>query len=150
MSKEVCVKESAPCFRQHCAVHVQCTVLYAELGTRQYCCDNVTMFSGHKVVCLSNITVFCVATASRHRDLNIFRICSGPWGSFTLSRCRYREAIQLSRGCVNCTCMYVRSTVNKHLKNVVAVLPSTLGILLEIIFSFTYIYICIYVLYSTV
>ena len=37
------------------------------------------------------------------------------------------------------------STVNKHLKNVVAVLPSTLGILLEIIFSFTYIYNYIYV-----
>ena len=46
-------------------------------GTRQYCRDNVTMFSGHKVVCHC-ITIFIVATPSRHHDLNIFLIFSGP------------------------------------------------------------------------
>ena len=39
-----------------------CTALFewrfAELGTRQFCRDNVTMFSGHKVVIYNNITVF--------------------------------------------------------------------------------------------
>ena len=50
----------------------------AELGTRQYCRDNVTMFSGQKVVCYCNITIFVVATSSRHRDLNIFRIFLVP------------------------------------------------------------------------
>ena len=33
-----------------------------------YCRDNETMFSGHKVICYCNITIFGVA---RHRDLNI-------------------------------------------------------------------------------
>ena len=72
-----------------------CTV--AELGTRQYCRNNETVFSGHKVVCYCNITLFGVAPPSRHRDLNIFRIFSGPCCSITLSRCRCREAIQFSR-----------------------------------------------------
>ena len=61
---------------------------------RQYCCDNVTMFAGNKVVCYCNITLFSV---SRHGDLNICHIFSGPWGSITLLRCRCREAIKLSR-----------------------------------------------------
>ena len=43
-----------------------------ELGTRQYCRDNETMFSGHKVVCYCSITIFGVAIPSKHRDLNIF------------------------------------------------------------------------------
>ena len=50
----------------------------AELGTQQNCRDNVTMFSGHKVVCYCNIIVFVVATPSRHRDRYIFRIFSDP------------------------------------------------------------------------
>ena len=51
----------------------------AELGTRQFCRDNVIMFSGHKVVCNCHFTILVVATPSRHRGLTIFRICSGPW-----------------------------------------------------------------------
>ena len=68
-----------------------------ELGMRQYCRDNETMFSGHKVVCYCNFTTFGVATPSRHRDLNIFQFFSGSCGSITLSRCCCREAIKLSR-----------------------------------------------------
>ena len=49
-----------------------------EQGTRQFCRDNVTMFSGHKVVCYFNITTFSLATPSRNRDLTIFRFFSGP------------------------------------------------------------------------
>ena len=30
----------------------------------------------------------CLATPSGHRNLNIFQIFYGPWGSITLSRCR--------------------------------------------------------------
>ena len=37
-----------------------------ELGTRQFCRDNGTMFSGHKVVCICHFTIFVVATPSRH------------------------------------------------------------------------------------
>ena len=40
--------------------------------------DNVNMLSGHKDVCYYNITIFGVATPSRHRYINIFRIISGP------------------------------------------------------------------------
>ena len=46
--------------------------------TRQYCRENVTMFSGHKVVCYCIITIFGVATPSRPKKN--FR------GSITLSR----------------------------------------------------------------
>ena len=59
--------------------------------------DNATMFSGHKVVRYCNITIFGLATASRHWYLNIFLIFSGPWGSITFLRCRCREAVKLSR-----------------------------------------------------
>ena len=59
--------------------------------------SNVTMFSGHTVVYFCNITIFVVATPSRHQDLNIFQILSGPWGSITLSHCLCRKAIKLSR-----------------------------------------------------
>ena len=46
--------------------------------TRQYCRENMTMFSGHKVVCYCIITIFGVATPSRPKKN--FR------GSITLSR----------------------------------------------------------------
>ena len=41
-------------------------VKLTELGTRQFCRDNVTMLSGHKVVCTCYFTIFIVATPSRH------------------------------------------------------------------------------------
>ena len=47
-------------------------LLYAELGTSQYCRDKWTMFLGQKVVCYCNIATFGVATPYRHWDLNIF------------------------------------------------------------------------------
>ena len=75
------------CFR---FPNAYCSTCWA--GQRQYCRDNVTKFSGHKVVCYCNITIFFVPTPSRHRDLNIFRFFSGHWGSVTLS-----EAVKLSR-----------------------------------------------------
>ena len=37
-----------------------------ELGTRQFCRDNVTMLLGHKVVCNCHFTIFILATPSRH------------------------------------------------------------------------------------
>ena len=49
------------------------------------------------VISYYNITIIVVTSSSRHRDLCIFRILSGPWGSITLLRRRRREAIQLSR-----------------------------------------------------
>ena len=64
------------------------------------------MFAGHKVVCYCNITIFVVATPSRHRDLNIFRIFLVPeallrWRvvvvALLLSHCRFREAKKLLR-----------------------------------------------------
>ena len=71
---------------------------YPELGTRQYCRDNETMFSGHKVVWYCNITLFGVATPSRHQaDLNCFRFFSGSGGSITLSHCGCRKTLKLSR-----------------------------------------------------
>ena len=56
-----------------------------ELGTRQYRRDNVTMCSGHRVVCYCNVTIFIVITPYRHRYLNIFLIFSVPE---TLLHCR--------------------------------------------------------------
>ena len=38
--------------------HTDKPVFQTELGTRQFCHDNKTMFSGHKVVIYCNITVF--------------------------------------------------------------------------------------------
>ena len=69
--------------------------IFSELGTQQYCRDNETMFSGHKVGCYCHITLSGVATPWRHRDLNMFWIFSGPWGSITLSPFRCRKAIKL-------------------------------------------------------
>ena len=50
-----------------------------ELGTRQFCRDNVTIFSGPKVVCYCHFNLFVVATTSRHWGLTIFRLFSSPW-----------------------------------------------------------------------
>ena len=47
--------------------------------------DSVLHFNAAAVGCC-NITKFVVATPARHRDLNIFCIFSGPYGSRTLSR----------------------------------------------------------------
>ena len=76
-------------------VHVHCTVDYTELGTQQFCRNNVTMLSGHKVVCICHFTIFIVATPSRHWGPNYFSIffwsLTGLWGyinNITLSRCR--------------------------------------------------------------
>ena len=44
----------------------QASLKKAELGTRQFRRDNVTMLSGHKVVCNFYFTIFIVATPSRH------------------------------------------------------------------------------------
>ena len=41
--------------------------------------------------------IFFVGTVFRQRDHNIFTIFSGPWRSITLSRCRCRHALKLSR-----------------------------------------------------
>ena len=66
--------------------------LFAELGTRQFCRDNVIRFLGHKVVWNCHFTIFVVFTPSRHGGLTIFRLFSGPWlfpwDCVTLSRCR--------------------------------------------------------------
>ena len=76
-------------------------MLVSELGTRQHCRDNVTMFSGLKAVEFCIFTIFAVATPSSHRALIFFLyFFSCPWGSMysiTLSRCRCRKAKQLSR-----------------------------------------------------
>ena len=69
------------------------------------------MFAGHKVVCYCNITIFVVATPSRHRDLNIFRIFLVPeallrWRvvvvALLLSHCCYRIVVfaKLKNCCV--------------------------------------------------
>ena len=44
----------------------------AELGTRQQCRVNVTMFSGHKTVSYCIMTMFVVAIPFRRRDLKTF------------------------------------------------------------------------------
>ena len=59
---------------------------FAELGTCQFCRDNVIMISGHKIVCNCHFTIFILATPSRHWGLTIFWFFSGPWGYITLSR----------------------------------------------------------------
>ena len=79
-------------------------LLPSELGTRQYCRDNVTMFSGHMVVSFCTINIFGVAIPFRHRDLNIFRI-------FLSLRLFYIVALSLSRNykIVACPALPIRS-----------------------------------------
>ena len=72
-----------------------------ELGMRQYCPDNVTMFSGH-IVRYCNITIFAVATQSRHRDLNSF------WNFYWSLRLFYIVALSLSRSYTIVACPALR------------------------------------------
>ena len=64
------------------------------MGMRQFCGDNVTMLSGHKVVCNCHFTIFIVATPSRHWSLTIFFIFFLV--PEALLRCRI---VELSRCC---------------------------------------------------
>ena len=48
------------------------TYTWTEPGTRQFCRDNGTMFSGYSFYLLQYFCT-CLATPSRHRDINIFR-----------------------------------------------------------------------------
>ena len=66
------------------------------------------MFSGHKVVCYCNITKFGVATPSRHRDLNIFRILS--------QRLYYVVALLLLRSYTIVACPALTSGTKKCLR----------------------------------
>ena len=59
--------------------------LSCQLGTRQHCRDNVTMFSGQKMIdYLDN-------------EALIFLVFSCHWSSITLLHCRCRKAKKLSR-----------------------------------------------------
>ena len=65
-----------------------------ELGTRQHCRDNLTIFSGHKIV------GYCIMLQLLHLDtetLTFFIFVSGHRSFITLSRCNCRKAKQLSR-----------------------------------------------------
>ena len=45
-----------------------------QLGTRHHFRNHVTMFSGHKSVGYSILSIFVAATLFRHRGLNVFHI----------------------------------------------------------------------------
>ena len=53
------------------------------------------VFRPHSCLVLQYCCICCAP--SRHWDLNIFQIFSGPWDSIMLSRCRCHEAKTLSR-----------------------------------------------------
>ena len=57
---------------------------FPELGTRQFCRNNVTMLSGHKVVSNWHFTIFIVATPSRQWGLTIFEFFLVPDWSLRL------------------------------------------------------------------
>ena len=67
-----------------------CHEIFPELGQRQHCRDNVTMFSGQTMVDYCIMVV--VATPFRHRGLHIFAC---HWRSIVLSRCRCRVVARL-------------------------------------------------------
>ena len=95
------------------AVHIV-RLCSPELGTRQFCLDNATLFSGHKAVIFCNITVFAwLLHLCRHLDRNIFRILSCPRGSITLSRCRCRKAKKLSHAQPYCQYSTVKEDFSK-------------------------------------
>ena len=85
----------------------------AELGTSQFCRDNVTMFSGNKVICCWLVAILLNLFLLHHLDLNIFRIFSGPWGLISLSR-RQREAKKLS-GAYLCIWVTMLSSLDSYL-----------------------------------
>ena len=49
------------------------------MGTRQFFRNNMTMYSGYKVVCNCHFTIFVVAITYWHGGLTIFQIFSRPW-----------------------------------------------------------------------
>ena len=86
----------------------------AELGTRQHYRDSVTMFSGHKMVAYSIMSLFFVATPFRHRNsryryhfsyffLSLNLYCG------TLSRCRCCKAKKLSRVQFCCSVLNIKA-----------------------------------------
>ena len=67
----------------------------AELGTRQHCRDNVTMFSSHKSVGYCFITIFVVAKLYLDTETLIFiEFFLVPEA---LLRCRCRESLKYCR-----------------------------------------------------
>ena len=64
---------------------------------RQHCRDNVTMFSGHKIVGYCIMSIFVVATPVRHRDLTGTIFCIGSVKLHNIVGCRCREAQKLLR-----------------------------------------------------
>ena len=72
-------KESHDCTTSLCWTPQTLHLYFSELGTRQFCRDNVTMLPCHTVVYNCHYTIFIVATPSRHWGLTIFRFFSGPW-----------------------------------------------------------------------
>ena len=84
----------------------------AELGTPQFCRDNVTMLSSHKVVCNCNFTIFIVATPSRHWGLTIYRFFSVPWlVPEAILRCREAKKVSRAQLCCTLTLQYVREVL---------------------------------------
>ena len=61
---------------QNCANVLRDERVFLELGTRQHCHDNVTLFSGQKVVDYCIVSLFAAATLFRHLGLDIVRIFS--------------------------------------------------------------------------
>ena len=90
-----CPHSSSPCCRRRspCRPHWLLAKM-PELGKRQYCRDNGTLFSGLEVESYCIMPICVVATPVICRDLKIFIVFSCPW---RLSCCRCREAKQLSR-----------------------------------------------------
>ena len=68
--------------------------VFPEVGTRQHCCDNLTMFSGPKIVdnCIKFRYIRCVV-ATPYICLILF--CH--WSSITLSRVQLCLAVQYCR-----------------------------------------------------
>ena len=91
-------------------------IFLSELGTRQFCRDNVTMLSGHKVVCNWHFTIFIVATPSGHGGLTIFRF-SGPWLVLeALLRCRVFIVAKLKCFRVPSSAIYIYSLVEDFMR----------------------------------
>ena len=94
----------------HTEVHLKKT---AELGTRQLCCDNVTLFSGHKIDAFCIMFIFVVATPFRYRDLNISHICFLV--PKALLRCRVVVVAKLQLAIV--ACPLISNLYSLYLKN---------------------------------